>query len=87
MGLINGDSLGQARAKFQITSEDCEGDPQSNCKEDTRSIRKSSDLTPVEGSDERRTQLLSEEHNVPDTDAPHDGEAELMKELFERRGL
>jgi hypothetical protein len=85
--LGNGDSLGQARAEFQITSEDREGDPQSNREEDTGSIRKSSDLTPVEGSDECRTQLLSEERNVPDMDAPHDGEAELMKELFERRGL
>jgi hypothetical protein len=83
----NGDSSEQVRAKFQITSEDCEGNPQSNREEDTGSICKSSDLTPVEGSDERRTHPLSEECNVPDTDAPHDGEAELMKELFERRGL
>ncbi|KIM72171.1 hypothetical protein PILCRDRAFT_16385 [Piloderma croceum F 1598] len=85
--LGNGDSSEQVRAKFQITSEDCKGNPQSNREEDTGSIRKSSDLTPVEGLDERRTTLLIEEHSVPDTDTLHDGEAELMKELFERRGL
>ncbi|KIM91272.1 hypothetical protein PILCRDRAFT_1441 [Piloderma croceum F 1598] len=85
--LGNGDSSEQVRAEFQITSEDCEGDPQSNREEDTGSIRKSSDLTPVEGLDEHRTTPLVEERSVPDTDTPQDGEAELMKELFERRGL
>jgi hypothetical protein len=85
--LGNGDSSGQTRAKFQITSEDREGDPQSNREEDIGSIRKRSDLTPVEGSDERRTNPLIEERNILDTDALHDGEAELMKELFEQRGL
>ncbi|KIM86496.1 hypothetical protein PILCRDRAFT_4974 [Piloderma croceum F 1598] len=85
--LGNGDSLEQVRAEFQITSEDREGDPQSNREEDTGSICKSSDLTPVEGLDERRTTLLVEERSIPDTDAPQDGEAKLMKELFERREL
>ncbi|KIM82396.1 hypothetical protein PILCRDRAFT_7797 [Piloderma croceum F 1598] len=85
--LGNGDSSEQVQAEFQITSEDCEGDPQSNREEDTGSICKSSDPTPVEGLDEHRTTPLIEEHSIPDTDAPQDGEAELMKELFEWRGL
>ncbi|KIM73026.1 hypothetical protein PILCRDRAFT_15580 [Piloderma croceum F 1598] len=85
--LGNGDSSEQVRAEFQITSEDRKGDPQSNREEDTGSIHKSSDLTPVKGLEERRNTLLVEERSVPDTDAPQDGEAELMKELFERRGL
>src|ERR1700729_1427979 len=47
--LGNGDSSEQVRAEFQIASEDRKGDPQSNCEEDTGSIRKSSDLTTVKG--------------------------------------
>ncbi|KIM85626.1 hypothetical protein PILCRDRAFT_5298 [Piloderma croceum F 1598] len=77
-------------SRIQATASDTldrEGDPQSNHEEDIGSIRKSSDLTPVEGLDEHRTTLLVEECSVPDTDAPQDGKAELMKELFERRGL
>jgi hypothetical protein len=85
--LGNSDSSEQIQAEFQITSEDPKGDPQSNREKDTGSICKSSDLTPVEGSDERRTNPLIEERNILDTDALHDGEAELMKELFEQRGL
>jgi len=50
----NGNSSDQVRAEFQITSEDREGESQTNREEDYESIRKSSDLTPLEGLGNRR---------------------------------
>src|SRR5882724_8695820 len=59
--LGNGDSSDQVRAEFQIVSEDREGDPQTNREEDYESICKSSDLTPLEGSGNRRVNTTPEE--------------------------
>jgi hypothetical protein len=85
--LGNGASSDQVQAKFQIVSEDCKGDPQTNREEDYESIRKSSDQTPLEGSGNRRVNSTPEEQNVLDVNAPQNSEAEIMNELFERRTL
>jgi hypothetical protein len=85
--LGNGDSSDQVRAEFQITSEDREGDIQTNREEDYESIRKSSDLTPLEGSGNRRIITTPNERDVPGANAPQESEADSNRELSERKLL
>ena len=85
--LGNGDSSDQVRAEFQITSEDREGDFQTNRKEDYKSIRKSSDLTPLEGSRNRRIITTPDERDVLGANTPQESEADTSRELSERRLL
>jgi hypothetical protein len=81
--LGNGDSSDQVRAEFQIASEDREGDIQTNREEDYESICKSSDLTPLEGSGNRRIITTPDERDVPGANAPQESEADTSRELSE----
>ena len=67
----NGRSSEQVRAKFQIASEDHDDNLQTNHEKDSESNRKSSDLTPIEESDERQVTATLEEQNIPIINAPH----------------
>ena len=73
----NGGSSEQVWAEFQITSEDHADDLQTNHKEDYESIRKSSDLTPIEELVERQVTTTLEEQNNLNMNAPHDGKATI----------
>jgi hypothetical protein len=77
------DSSDQVRAEFQITSEDPKGNIQTNREEDYESIRKSSDLTPLEGSGNRRIITTPDERDVPGANAPQESEADTNRELSE----
>jgi hypothetical protein len=85
--LGNSDSSDQVRAKFEIASEDRESDIQTNRKEDYKSIRKSSDLTPLEGSGNRRIITTPDKRDVPGANALQESEAHTSTELSERKLL
>jgi hypothetical protein len=51
------------------------------------SIRKSSDLTPLEGSGNRRIITTPDERDVPGANAPQESEADTNRELSERKLL
>jgi len=83
----NSDSSDQVWAEFQITSEDCEGNTQTNHEEDYESIRKSSDLTPLEGSGNRWENTTPSKQDIPGVSALWESEAKINKELSEQRSI
>ena len=75
--LGNGNNSDQARVEQRASSGDTGRDRnlQYYSDEDDESHRKSSDLTPFDGEDERRSKLISEEPNKANSNAPQDSEA------------
>ena len=87
--LGNGNGSDQARVELRTSSGDTgrDRDLQYYSDEDEESPRKSSDLTPFDGEDERRSKSISEEPNKAKSNAPQDSEAGRANELNERRVL
>jgi len=77
----------KSELNFQITSEDCEGNTQTNHEEDYESIRKSSDLTPLEGSGNRWENTTPSKQDIPGVSALWESEAKINKELSEQRSI